>query len=160
MDLFLRVGKTIATAAADFLGKQTTAGKVAAIAATTIDTFQSATSAYKAMVGIPYIGPILAPIAAATAVAAGIANIKKITAVQTPGGSGGSGSVSAPSISAAPAPLQPTLTQTSTTLPQEQLNKIGNAAAGTIKAYVVNGDVASGQQQEQRVARQARITGG
>lgn len=73
------------------VGKDTVAGKAFAVAKATIDTYQSAVSAYKSLVGIPVIGPTLATIAAAAAVASGIATVKKIVSVQVPGGPGGAG---------------------------------------------------------------------
>ena len=45
---------------------------------TLINTYMSATQAYNALVGIPYVGPYLATVAAAAAVAAGLANVAKI----------------------------------------------------------------------------------
>ena len=84
------------------MGEQTAAGKAFAIAQTTIDTYQSATAAYKALAGIPVVGPALGAIAAAAAVAGGIANIKKITSVQLPGGGGNSSGTGGSSTPAAP----------------------------------------------------------
>jgi TP901 family phage tail tape measure protein len=55
--------------------------KAAAVTETTINTYASATAAYKAMVGIPVVGPILAPIAAGAAIAAGLANVAKIASL-------------------------------------------------------------------------------
>jgi len=52
--------------------------KVTAEAMNLIDTYQSATAAYKSMASIPIVGPALGAIAAAAAVAAGIANAQKI----------------------------------------------------------------------------------
>lgn len=52
--------------------------KAAAIANTIIKTYESATSAYSAMAGIPYVGPALGVAAAAAAVAAGLANVQAI----------------------------------------------------------------------------------
>lgn len=69
---------------AAILGSESAAGKAAAIAQTTIDTYQSAVAAYKALAGIPVVGPALGAVASAAAVAAGIANVKKITAVKSP----------------------------------------------------------------------------
>ena len=66
------------------LGKESAAGKAAAIAQTTIDTYQGATAAYKSLAGIPVVGPVLGGIAAAAAVAGGIANVKKISSTKTP----------------------------------------------------------------------------
>lgn len=69
---------------ATLVGEHTALGKAAAIAETTINTYQAATAAYKAMAGIPYVGPILGAVAAAAAVASGIASVKKITATEVP----------------------------------------------------------------------------
>lgn len=52
--------------------------KAAAIVQTTIKTYESATSAFAAMAGIPYVGPALGAAAAAAAVAAGMANVSAI----------------------------------------------------------------------------------
>lgn len=84
------------------VGQDTAAGKAFAIAKATIDTYQSAVAAYKALAGIPVVGPVLGGIAAAAAVATGIATVKKIVAVQVPTASGGGGSISTPSQSSAP----------------------------------------------------------
>lgn len=64
---------------ATILGKESTAGKAAAVAQATIDTYKGATSAYAAMAGIPVVGPAMGAVAAAAAVALGLANVKKIT---------------------------------------------------------------------------------
>jgi hypothetical protein len=69
---------------ATILGKESAAGKAAAIAQTTIDTYQAATAAYKAMAGIPVVGPALGAVAAGAAVVSGIANVKKITSTKVP----------------------------------------------------------------------------
>jgi hypothetical protein len=140
--------------AADLFGKATVAGKVLAIAQTTIDTYQSASLAYKAMVGIPFIGPTVAPIAAGIAIATGLANIKKIISVQVPGASGGSG---IPSVSAS-APLIPTPQVSNTQLPQGQINQLGSAAT-PVKAFVVESDITNSQSRVTRLNRQARLGG-
>lgn len=70
-------------------GAESAAGKAFAIAQTTIDTYQSATAAYKAMAGIPVIGPALGAVAAGAAVVSGLANVKKITSVKSPKSGGG-----------------------------------------------------------------------
>lgn len=73
--------KTLAGAASLF--KQNTAAyKILASASALIDTYQSANAAYKSMVGIPTVGPVLAAVAAATAVASGLANVAKINGVE------------------------------------------------------------------------------
>ncbi len=62
----------------DLLGKETAAGKAAAVASATISTFLSAQKAYESTVGIPIVGPVLAPINAGIAIAAGLKSIKSI----------------------------------------------------------------------------------
>lgn len=69
---------------AAIFGQESKAGKAAAIAQTTIDTFQSATSAFKSLAGIPIVGPALGGVAAGVAVKAGLDNVKKITATKEP----------------------------------------------------------------------------
>ncbi|SHO57829.1 hypothetical protein [Vibrio quintilis] len=59
-------------------GKQSKIAKAAAIAQATMKTYESATGAYAALAGIPYVGPALGAAAAAAAVAAGMANIQAI----------------------------------------------------------------------------------
>ncbi|MDP3113509.1 MAG: hypothetical protein Q8M98_01910 [Candidatus Cloacimonadaceae bacterium] len=58
--------------------------KTLAIGQAMIDTYASATAAYKAMVGIPVVGPGLAVTAAAAAIGAGLANIAAIQATEPP----------------------------------------------------------------------------
>ncbi len=69
---------------ATILGKESKAGKAAAVAQTTIDTYQAATAAYKALAGIPVVGPALGAVAAGAAVASGLANVRKIVSTKNP----------------------------------------------------------------------------
>lgn len=88
--------------ASALLGQNTVAGKAVAIAQTTIDTYLAAQKAYASLVGIPFVGPALAAVAAGIAVAGGLMNVKKIVSVQVPsaggggGGAGGGGAAPAP----------------------------------------------------------------
>ena len=50
-----------------------------------VDTYSSATAAYRSMVGIPVVGPALAAVAAAAAVAMGIKNLSAIYAAKVSG---------------------------------------------------------------------------
>jgi hypothetical protein len=68
----------MAQAAQAFGKKGFEAYKGFAIAQTTIDTYSAAMAAYKAMAGIPYVGPALGIAAAAAAVAAGMARVASI----------------------------------------------------------------------------------
>lgn len=63
--------------------------KAAAIAQTTVKTYEAATSAYAALAGIPYIGPALGVAAAGAAIAAGLANVQKIKSQDDSGGYSG-----------------------------------------------------------------------
>lgn len=67
---------------ATIAGEESELGKAFAVMQTTIDTYQAATAAYKAMAGIPVVGPALGAAAAAAAVVAGIKNVRQITAVK------------------------------------------------------------------------------
>lgn len=68
---------------AAIFGQNSAIGKAAAVVETTINTYKAATAAYASMAGIPVVGPALGVAAAGAAIAAGIANVKKILAVDT-----------------------------------------------------------------------------
>ena len=72
-------------------GQQTAIGKAAAVAETAINTYRSATAAFAALAGIPFVGPALGAIAAGAAITAGLANVRKILSVKSglPGDTGG-----------------------------------------------------------------------
>jgi hypothetical protein len=127
---------------ADLFGRQTAAGKAAAIAEATISTFVSAQKAYTSTIGIPVVGPVLAPINAGLAIAAGIKNIKAITAVQTPdggGGGGGGGNLSNSfSGSAAQAP-------SFNVVGNSGINQLAQLQQQPMQAYVVSGSVTTAQ---------------
>lgn len=103
-----------------------------------IDTISSAQSAYKSMVGIPFVGPILAPIAAATAVIAGLANVKAIQNEQLPS----SGGASSEAATAAPSALtQAPVEYTRNLLGNKETDELNNP----VKCYVVESDITSAQ---------------
>lgn len=60
--------------------------KAAAIAQAIIDTYKSATSAFSALAGIQYVGPVLGAAAAAAAIATGMARVAAIRAQEMAGG--------------------------------------------------------------------------
>lgn len=70
-------------------GEQTAVGKAAAIAETTINTYQSATAAYKSLAGIPIVGTGLGIAAAALAVVSGLSNVRKIASTKSTYAKGG-----------------------------------------------------------------------
>ena len=56
-------------------------GKAAAIASTTIYTYEAATKSYASLAAIPVVGPALGAAAAAAAIVAGLANVARISGV-------------------------------------------------------------------------------
>ncbi len=128
------------------IGQQTVAGKVLAIAEATINTYLGASKAIAQ-------GGLLGAIQAGAVIAAGLAQVKNIISVQVPSVPGAS-TPSAPSGGSIPsAPIQPELSQ-SAAINQAAFNTQGNAA---VRAYVVDRDVSSNQEREQRLARAAKM---
>lgn len=86
--------------------KQTAAYKIFATSQAIVDTYASAVAAYKAVAGVPIVGPALAVAAAAAAIGAGFANIAKINEVGGfyGGGYTGDGSPTEVSMSVGPKP--------------------------------------------------------
>ena len=131
---------------ATIFGEESKAGKAAAIAQTTIETYKGATSAYSSLAGIPVVGPALGAVAAAAAVAAGIANVKKITSIGEP--------VSAATPSA-PAPPSFNVVGSS---PENQLAQtIGQDKKEPVKAYVVSNDVTNAQALDRNIVEGASL---
>jgi hypothetical protein len=136
---------------ADLFGKESAAGKAAAIAQATIDTYLSAQKAYTATVGVPIVGPVLAPINAGLAIAAGIKNIKAIAAVKTPnGGGGGGGNVSNNFTSGAQAP-------SFNVVGNSGMNQLAQIQQTPIQAYVVSGEVTSAQALDRNRVKNATL---
>ena len=157
-----RISAAMATAdtlssLSNLLGQETAAGKAAAIASATISAILSAQKAYESTIGIPIVGPVLAPINAGLALASGYKSIQNILAVQVPGGGGGG---SAPSLGSAPsagsgAPIAPRgMEPIPTSLDQRSLNSISNV---TTRAYVVESDITGSQQRITRLEKAARF---
>jgi hypothetical protein len=140
----------------NLLGQETAAGKAAAVASATISAILSAQKAYESTIGIPFVGPVLAPINAGLALASGYKSIQNILAVQVPGGVGGS----APNLGSAPgagagAPIAPRgMDAIPTTLDQRSLNSISNV---TTRAYVVESDITGSQQRISRLEKASRF---
>ena len=139
--------------ASNLLGQTTAAGKAVAVASATISTYLSAQKAYESLIGTPFVGPVLAPIAAGVAVAGGLMSIKKILSVKVPGGSGGS----MPSMPSMPsAPLAPQRSNTS--LDSNSIQGIGNAAKGGVsRSFVLDSDITNNQERNARINRAARL---
>ena len=144
---------------ATILGEESAAGKAAAIAAATINTYQSATASYKSLAGIPIIGPALGFAAAGAAVVSGIGTVKKIVSTKVPGGGGGGGgSISTPSGSAPNVPSSPPSFNTVGSSNTNQLaDAIGSQSQQPVQAYVVSNDVTTSQELDRNIVSGASI---
>ncbi len=140
------------------LGEETAAGKAAAIAATTISTYQSATDSYKSLAGIPIIGPVLGAAAAGAAIVSGIAQVKKITAVKTPKGKGAAATGASAATGQPAAPPQPPRFNIVGSSDANQLaGVIGEQDKKPIKAFVVSKDVTTKQSLERDIVKTASL---
>lgn len=136
--------KSALGALANVLGENTAAGKAAAIAQTTIDTYQAAQAAY--LNGITYggpAGPYLAAIQMATAIGIGIANVKSILSTDTKTGN------SNLSASSAAATAVPTLAYNQTLPVGYTRNLLGDQETEELnrdnRVYVVESDITDTQ---------------
>lgn len=125
--------------------------KAANIANAIVDTYASATSAYKSLAGIPGVGPVLGGLAAGAAIAAGLANVRAIEATTFQ-----STNVSNTNTGGTPTP--------NATEPQApRFNIIGgtqqnaNVEQKPIQAYVVSGEVTSQQALDRNRLRNATL---
>ena len=142
------------------LGKETAAGKAAAISSTLISTYQGAQDSYKSLAGIPIIGPVLGFAAAGAAIAGGLANVKAITSTKTPQ-TAGIGGGSAPTVSGArpsAASSQPPAFNIVGTSGTNQLAEtIAGQSKQPVKAYVTSQDVTTAQSLERNIVEGASI---
>jgi hypothetical protein len=138
------------------LGKESAAGKAAAISGALISTYQSATDSYKSLAGIPVVGPALGAAAAAAAVVSGMANVKQIIGTPLPTVAG----VAAPSVSApvASAPPTPPAFNVVGATPESQLaSTISSSQQKPVRAFVVATDVSSQQALDRKTRLQAAL---
>jgi len=159
----LQVASGALSALSNLVGQNTAAGKAAAIASTTIDTYLSAQKAYASQLlpGDPS-SPIRAAIAAGVAVAGGIANVAAIIKTPTPGTGGGGGGGSVPTAPTIPA-FDPSVAleagagaegdlNSEVTLEQSQ-----GSTGGVIRAYVVSDEMTSQQEADAKINDLARL---
>ena len=144
--------------ASELLGKETAAGKAMSVASATISTFLSAQKAYDATVGIPYVGPFLAPVNAGLAIAAGIKNVKSILSVKVPGGGGGSSAPSISSSATAGVTSAPNFNVVGNAGTNQLASSLGNAMQqNPIQAYVVSGAVTTAQSLDRNIISNASL---
>jgi len=141
-------------ALSELIGKQTAAGKALAIAQAVINTWVGVSEVLRAKSVLPEPLATISKIAnVAAIVATGLNAVKNIGKAQVPGASGGGGTAGGSLQTAAP--LQPrSPLATNTLLNQQQLNQLGNA---TVRAFVVESDMASGAERARRLNRAARL---
>jgi hypothetical protein len=139
------------------LGKETAAGKAAAVASALISTYQGAQDSYASLAKIPVVGPALGFAAAAAATVAGMANVKAITSTKTPqtAGGGGTPSVSAPSRPSAPQP--PAFNIVGAGAGNQLAETIAGQNERPIKAFVTSQDVTTAQSLERNIVEGASI---
>jgi hypothetical protein len=141
------------------LGKETAAGKAAAIASTLISTYQGAQDSYKSLAGIPVVGPALGIAAAAAAVAGGLKTVQSIRATKTPetaGISSGGANISSPSRPAPPS-IPPAFNIVGASDTNQLAEAIGGQAQQPVKAYVVSNDVSTAQELDRNIVEGASI---
>ena len=161
-DANLQVASQALGAVAQLVGENSTAGKAAAIAATTIDTYLGAQKAYTSQLipGDP-TSPIRAAIAAGVAVAGGLANVAAIVKTKTPG-TGGGGGGSTPSRPTVPT-FDPTAGLASAATDVDIDNQVGpEAVTGgggqpVIRAYVVAEEMTTQQEADAKINDLARL---
>ena len=148
-DSYLSAGSEALKNASALAGEATDTGKALAVAATTIDTYQSAVRSYNSLAGIPVYGPALGTAAAGVAIASGLMNVKRILAVKTPSGGGGG---SAPSAGNAPQ---------FNVVGATGVNQLAGAIAGKeqapVQAYVVANNVTTAQSLDRNIIRSATL---
>lgn len=136
---------TLLQTSAQLVGESTAAGKAAAIASTTINTWASAEEAYRAAFNPGGVwSPALGAVYMTNAIATGFVNLKNIMAVNTSSGSGSGVSSAAPTVSTPAVVTPPAVVQEVATVrsltgasEEERLNQMANDQ----RVYLVYSDV-------------------
>lgn len=153
----------------DLFGKQTAAGKAAAIAAIVVEQAASisriisntAAANAKSVAASPLTGGMpwvaLNTVSAAVSIASSIANARKsIQQINSNSQnvSGGGAPVSMAGGGAAPVSAQPTATVTAQALNAQAINQLSNQSA---RAYILNSDIQNNEQRNAYLQRNARL---
>jgi len=137
------------------IGQETAAGKGLAVASSLINTYAAITGQLKTAAGSP--GGAVPGYAIAQAIATGVAGfaaVKKIVAVQVPGG-GGSGSSQTGSLPTAPTP--PAFNVVGASGETQLADAIGSQTQRPARAYVVSNDVTTAQEMDRNIIEGASI---
>ena len=146
------VGQTFG-ALADILGENSAAGKAAAIAQATINTYQGITEVWSAKSILPEPFATAAKIAStATVLASGLSAVKSIKSQKLPAGSSGGGisPASAPQL-----PQSPQFNIVGDTVDNQLETSINAQTQKPIKAFVVSKDVSTAQEMDRNVVSSA-----
>lgn len=164
-DANLQVASQALGAVSQLVGENTAAGKAAAIAATTIDTYLGAQKAYTSQLipGDP-TSPIRAAIAAGVAVAGGLANVAAIVKTKTPGPSGGAASGGgAPTAPPIPNFNPEAALAGGAAADDDVANQVtlgeqtGSTGPGVVRAYVVSDEMTTQQEADAKINDLARL---
>jgi len=137
------------------IGQETAAGKGLAVASSLINTYAAITGQLKTAAGSP--GGAIPGYAIAQAIATGVAGfaaVKKIVAVQVPGG-GGSGSSQTGSLPTAP--QAPAFNVVGASGETQLADAIGSQTQRPARAYVVSNDVTTAQEMDRNIIEGASI---
>ena len=146
---------------ASILGEETAAGKAAAIASATINTFQSAQASYKSLAGIPVVGPALGVAASGAAIVSGFKQVQAIRATKLPTLAGQPspdvGGGGTPSPQAAQVPQIPSFNIVGQTGTNQLADALSTQEQKPVKAFVVASDVTTGQSLERNIIEGASL---
>jgi len=148
------VGQTLG-AVSELLGKNTAAGKAAAIAQATMNTYQGITQVWKSESILPEPYATAAKIAStATVLASGLSAVKSIKSQKLPAGASG-GSIS--SASAPQLPQSPSFNIVGANVDNQLETAVGSQTQEPVKAYVVSSDVTTSQEMDRNIVESASL---
>jgi hypothetical protein len=142
----------------DLMGRDTAAGKAAAVAATIINTYAAAQAAFLNAQKNPIsiLGPAYPYISAGLAIAGGLKNVQAILSVPTPSGGGG-GSAPSGSAGMGSGPSAPQFNVVGSSSTSQLAQTIGTQQNTPVQAYVVSNDVTTAQALNRNIIRGASL---
>jgi hypothetical protein len=150
-------GSAMLSNISDLIGQNTAAGKAAAVAAATIDTYAAAQSAFKnaQLNPISILGPAYPYISAGLAIAGGLKNVKSILAVKTPKGGGGGSAPAGGGMGAGPS--APAFNVVGASPTNQLAQTLGAQQNIPIKAFVVSSEVSTAQALDRNIIKSATL---
>lgn len=152
-------GAALLTNISDLIGKDTAAGKIAAVAATTINTYAAAQAAFLNAQKNPIsiLGPAYPYISAGLAIAGGLKNVQAILSVPTPSSGGGGGSAPSSSAGMGSGPSAPQFNVVGASSTSQLAQSISTQTGTPVQAYVVANDVTTAQALNRNIIRGASL---